>query len=147
MNGINQNIAAMNKLILRTAFLVILTAFSLNNSYGAQSQKYQNLFSNKKETMKSVLQALEEGREYNSMPYWREREYGFSFNLFDISEFDFDFYFDWDSPEFDINEEFFEDMEKKFEIMEKRMQEKLEKMEKRIDSLHQRMSEKYYDLI
>ncbi len=135
----------MKKALSKTALLLILLALTPSTWAGALSQEYQNLYGNKRETMKNVLKALEEGQDYDSMPYWRENEYGFSHHIFDIPDFDFDF--EWDFPEIRFNDEFINDMEKKFEVMEERMQELLRKLEENIDSLNQRLPGKHPELI
>ena len=133
----------MKKALSKTALLLILLALTTSTWAGALSQEYQNLYGNKRETMKNVLKALEEGHDYDSMPYWRENEYGFSHHIFDIPDFDFE----WDFPEIRFNDEFIDDMEKKFEVMEERRQELLRKLEEKIDSLNQRLSGNHPELI
>ena len=139
----NQNITAMKKALNKTALLLILLALTSSTRAGTLSQQYQNLSGNKRETMKNVLKALEEGHDYDSMPYWRENEYGFSHHIFDIPDFDFK----WDFPEIRFNDEFIDDMEKKFEVMEERMQELLRELEEKLDSLNQRLSGKHLELV
>jgi len=140
-----KNNAAMNKKLYRTSLIIILFVFSITSLSGITPQRYQDMFSNKKETMKSVLKALEEGREYDSEPYWREKQYGFSFHPLDHEILEFDY--DWDFPEIYIDESIFEDMEKRFEMMEMKMQEKMRELEKRLDSLNQRLSGKYENIV
>lgn len=125
----------MKKAIKRTALLLVLVALSMSTMAIPSGQENQDFFGSKRETMKNVLEALEDGRDYDSMPYWRENQYGFPHFDFDIPDFDFD----WDFPDIEINEEFLEDLEKKLEIMEKRIQEKLQELEKKIDSLKEEL--------
>lgn len=137
----------MKKALNKTALLLLLVAFSLSTKATTLSQEHQKLLLNKRETMKSVLQALEEGREYDPMPYWRENEYGFSYHFFEIPDYDFNFDFDWDFPELRFNDEFLDDMEKRLEGIEERMHERLRELEERVDSLNDRLSIKYRELI
>lgn len=133
----------MKKAIFKSTFLLILFALTLSAKSSTSTQERQYFSSNKRETMKNVLEALEEGRIYESMPYWRENDYGFSFNIFDIPDFDYE----WDFPEIRFNDEFIYDMQKRLEIMEEKIQERLQEMEKRIDSLNESLSYKYHELI
>ncbi|HDZ41650.1 MAG TPA: hypothetical protein ENH59_08245 [Bacteroidetes bacterium] len=128
----------MKKGISKSGLLILIIALTANTMAGAPAPKQQDFFSNKKQTMKNVLEALEEGRSYDARPCWREYEYGFSHHVFDIPDFNFDF--EWDFPEIRINEEFIDDLERKLEIIEKRMNEKLQELEKKIDSINSRFS-------
>lgn len=135
----------MNKILQRASFILILVVFSFSDLTGAGTQQYQSILSGKKETMKNVLQALEEGTDYDSMPNWREKTYGFSFHPLDHEYFDFDL--DWEFPEINIDEEYFEDIGRRLEIIERKMQEKMQELEKKIDSLNQRLSRNYQSLV
>ena len=139
----NQNNAAMMKAINKITLLIMFLAFTLSTTATTIAQNDQYSFNNKRETMKNVLKALEEGRNYDSMPYWRENESGFSLSVFDIPDFDFE----WNFPEFRFDEELIDDMEMRFKVMEKRMQERLEELEERLYSLSEYFSGKYRELI
>ncbi len=133
----------MKKAFNKITLLIMFLALTVITTAATIDQKNQYSFTNKRETMKNVLQALEEGRNYDSMPHWRENEYGFNLNIFYIPDFDFE----WDFPEFWIDEELIDDMEKRFKVMERRMQERFQELEERIDSLNDYLSGKYRELI
>lgn len=122
-----------------------LIALTLNASAGPVNQYRQDYSSNKRETMKNVLYALEEGTEYDSTPYWREYDYGLSLKDLDLPDLDFDF--NWDFPEIRINEDFIDDMNRKLESLEGIMNEKLRQLEIKIDSLNRRISRSYDGLV
>ncbi|MDT8401024.1 MAG: hypothetical protein RQ743_04950 [Bacteroidales bacterium] len=128
----------MKRVTNKAGFLIILIALTANTLAGAPSTKQKDVFNNKKQTMKNVLEALEEGREYDACPYWREYEYGISHQVFELPDFNVDF--DWDFQKIRIDEEFLDEMERKLEILEDRMHEKLQELEKKIDSLNKRFS-------
>jgi len=133
----------MKKALNKITLLILFLALTLSITASTIAQKDQYSFNNKRQTMKNVLEALEEGRIYDSMPYWRENEYGFNLNVFGIPDFDFE----WDFPEFRFDEKFLDDMEKRIKVMEERMQERLLELEERIDSLNEYLSGKYRQLI
>lgn len=128
----------MKRAFTTPGLIILLITFCANTLAGTAVQKQQDFPSNKKQTMKNVLEALEEGRDYDDRPYWREYEYGFSHNFFELPDLNIDF--DWDFPELRIDEEFIDDLERKLEIMEERMHEKIKELEKRIDSINNRFS-------
>ena len=141
----NQKTTAMKIAFNKITLLIMFLALTVITTSATIDQQDQYSFTNKRETMKNVLKALEEGRNYDSMPYWRENEYGFNLNVFSFPDFDFDF--EWQFPVFRIDEELIDDMEKRLKVMEKRMQERLLELEERIDSLNEYISGKYRELI
>ena len=128
----------MKRAMIKSGILIIFIALTISSSADSLVQQQQDYYGNKRETMKNVLEALEEGKDYDSTPYWREHEYGFSHRYINIPDFNFDF--DWDFPEFRIDEEFIDDLERKLEIMEQHLHEQLQKLEKKIDSINERYS-------
>lgn len=133
----------MKKAIFKSTFLLIFFSLALSTKASTHAQESQYIFNNKRETMKNVLEALEEGRKYESMPYWRENDYGFSLDIWDIPAFDFE----WDFPEIRFNDELIDDMQKRLEVMEEKIQERLKELEERIDSLNECLSVKYRELV
>lgn len=86
----------------------------------------------KKDTMLNVLEALEDGRDYNSIPFWRENEYGSGGLSFTIPDFDFDFDFDFGFPELNFDKELLKDLEKRMEILNEKMEDKFNEMQEKI---------------
>ncbi|MEE4213535.1 MAG: hypothetical protein V2I34_00615 [Bacteroidales bacterium] len=128
----------MKRIIVKFSLLLLFAALTLNINAGSLNQVQQNLQGSKKETMKNVLRALEEGRDYDASPFWRENEFEFSFSIPDFQDMYFDF--EWDFPGIRIDEEFINDMQRKLENIEKNLQEKIEDLERRIDSINRKYS-------
>jgi hypothetical protein len=126
----------MKRMIVKLSLLMFLAVITLNADAGSSAQIQQNLQDSKKATMKNVLQALEEGREYDASPFWRENDLEFSLSIPDFQDMYFDF--EWDIPGIRIDEEFIHDMERKLEYIEKNLQKKIEYLERRIDSITQK---------
>lgn len=128
----------MKRIIVKFSLLLLLAALTINADAKPADQMQQNLQGSKKATMKNVLQALEEGREYDASPFWRENDLEFSLSIPDLQDMYFDF--EWDIPGIRIDEEFIHDMERKLEYIEKNLQEKIEDLERRIDSITRKYS-------
>lgn len=128
----------MKRIIVKFSLLLLLAALTVNTNAESMDQVQQNLQGSKKETMKNVLRALEEGRDYDASPFWRENEFEFSLSIPDFQDMYFDF--EWDFPRIRIDEEFINDMQRKLEYIEKNLQEKIEDLERRIDSISRKYS-------
>ncbi len=121
--------------------MLVLIPSSMANDTGQRTETQYN----KKEAMRNVLNALEEGRDHTSIPDWRSDNYSdVPCVFFGTDDFglDFEMDFDWDFPDINIDDEFFEDLEKKLDNMERNIYKKLQDMEKRIESLSEKLSDK-----
>ncbi|MGM0666301.1 MAG: hypothetical protein ACQETA_03175 [Bacteroidota bacterium] len=128
----------MKRIMVKFSLLLLLAALTVNTNAESMDQVQQNLQGSKKETMKNVLRALEEGRDYDASPFWRENEFEFSLSIPDLQDMYFDF--EWDFPGIRIDEEFINDMQRKLENIERNLQEKIEDLERRIDSISRKYS-------
>lgn len=128
----------MKRIIVKFSLLLLLVALTFNAYAKPAKQVQQNLQGSKKATMMNVLQALEDGREYDASPFWRENDLEFTLAIPDLQDMYFDF--EWDIPWIRIDEEFMHDMERQLEYIEKNLQEKIEDLERRIDSITRKYS-------
>ena len=130
----------MNKVLKITVISIVflltgLFASAFENDDQAYPQEQA-----KKSTMLNVLEALENGKDYDSNPGWRENEYGFTGMSVALPDFEFDFDFDFPELDFDfllpedwLREDFIEDFEIRMELLDERMQKKLDELEKLIE--------------
>jgi len=128
----------MKRIIVKFSLLLLLVALTFNAYAKPANQVQQNLQGSKKATMMNVLRALEDGREYDASPFWRENDLEFTLAIPELQDMYFDF--EWDIPGIRIDEEFMHDMERKLEYIEKNLQEKIEELERRIDSITRKHS-------